>query len=143
MALYRHGSLMLLFGVLAVAGLAQQQGTDKPTQTVGSETHTWNGTLIDAKRTDCGAEVKKAVPSGACPVSMSTTQFGILLPDGKSLMFDEGGNAKAVDALRRSRKGSKVVFDYWRTGKAAGVVKARVTGTQTSDTLNVESVTVL
>jgi hypothetical protein len=73
---------------------------------------------------------------------MSTKNFGLLLPDGNSLMFDEGGNAKAVDALRRSRKGSKVLFNYWKTGKAAGVVTARVTGTQTSDTLNVESLKV-
>jgi hypothetical protein len=73
---------------------------------------------------------------------MSTTNFAILFPDGNSLIFDEGGNAKAADALRRSNKAGKVLFNYWKTGKATGVVTARVTGTQTSDVLNVESVKV-
>ncbi len=35
---------------------------------------------------------------------------------------------------------SKIVFNYWRTGKTASAIKARVTGTLTSDILNVESV---
>ena len=143
MATYRDfARLFALSCVFAAAGFPQQTSTATKGQTVESETRTWTGTLIDVRRNDCGPEVKRSLPSGACPVSMSTKNFGLLLPDGNSLMFDEGGNAKAVDALRRSRKGSKVLFNYWKTGKAAGVVTARVTGTQTSDTLNVESLKV-
>ena len=63
-----------------------------------------------------------------------------MLAEGKFVKFDEGGNTKAVDALRKSTKASKIVFNYWRTGKTAGAIKARVTGTLTSDILNVESV---
>lgn len=73
---------------------------------------------------------------------MRTTNFGLTLPDGKLVKFDEGGNAKAVDALRKSRKGSKIVFNYWKSGKMSAVVKARVTGTLTSDTLNVDTISI-
>ena len=142
MTLDRFVYAFLAVGLLTFPGAAQQRDRSVPVQTVESVTHTWTGTLIDARRTACGPEVKRAGTKEACPVSVSTTTFGILLPNGSSLMFDEGGNAKAVDALRRSRKGSKVLFGYWKTGKAAGTVTARVTGTQTSDVLNVESVKV-
>jgi hypothetical protein len=137
---------MPLRGELIIAGLtlcavgAAQPPTNAPMQNVDSETHTWTGTLVDATRINCGPEVERAAPAGACPVSVRTTNFGIILSDGKSLRFDEGGNAKAVDALRKSRKGSKSVFNYWKTGKTSNVVKARVTGTLTSDTLNVEAI---
>jgi hypothetical protein len=140
---YRHFCIMaVILGVTVFPGRSQERDRNAPVQTVGSETRIWTGTLIDAKRTDCGPEVKRAGTPGGCPVSVSTTKFAILLPNGSSLIFDEGGNAKAVDALRRSRKGSKVLFNYWKTGKANGAVTARVTGTQTSDLLNVESVKV-
>ena len=79
----------------------------------------------------------RIMPGQACGRQASAS---FCLGMGKSLRFDEGGNAKAVDALRKSRKGSKSVFDYWKTGKTSNVVKARVTGTLTSDTLNVETI---
>jgi len=63
-----------------------------------------------------------------------------MLGDGKFVKFDEGGNSKALAALRKSSKASKIVFNYWRTGKTASPIKAYVTGTMTSDTINVESV---
>ena len=116
------------------------QHPSAPAQTVGSETGNWSGALADATRTDCGVEVEHAVKPGSCPVSMCTVNFGLMLADGKFVKFDEGGNSKAVAALRKSSKASKIVFNYWRTGKTASAIKARVTGTLTSDTLNVESV---
>ena len=142
MALYRHGSLILFFGVLALAGLAQQQdGQAYANRRLGDAHLERHSNRLQANRMRSGSE--KSCAFGRLSRQHGYNPLRILLPDGKSLVFDEGGDAKAVDALRRSRKGSKVVFDYWRAGKTAGVVKARVTGTQTSDTLNVESVTVL
>jgi hypothetical protein len=111
-----------------------------PPQTTESGVQAWSGALIDATRTDCGPEVSHAVAAGTCPVSMRTKDFGLKLRDGKFVKLDEGGNAKALDALRRSRKASKIVFEYWKSGKASQVVKAQVTGTLTSDTLNVDSI---
>ena len=71
---------------------------------------------------------------------MGTTNFALKLADGKFVKFDEGGNTKAIDALRKSRQGSKIVFNYWKSGRASRAIKARVTGTLTSDTLNVEAI---
>ncbi|MCU1257398.1 MAG: hypothetical protein JWO80_283, partial [Bryobacterales bacterium] len=52
----------------------------------------------------------------------------------------EGGNSKAADALRTSKKGSRIAIEYWRTGKTSAAVKAQVTGSLTGDTLNVNSI---
>lgn len=109
-------------------------------QVAGSETHTWSGTLFDTARTECGPEVKQSTSPGTCPVSICTVNFGIKLPDGKFYKFDEASNPKAVYALRKSRKASKLVFGYWQTGKVSSTITARVTGTLTSDTLNLDSI---
>src|SRR5216683_4511933 len=105
-----------ILSVCAFSAFPQQSSA--PAQTVGSETRNWSGALVDATRTDCGAEVEHAVKPGTCPVSMCTATFGLMLSDGK-FVVDEGGNSKAVEALRKSSKASKMVFDYWRTGKTA------------------------
>jgi hypothetical protein len=129
---------LFVLSVCVFSAFAQQ--SSQPAQTVGSENRNWSGTLVDATRMDCGAEVEHAVKPGMCPVSMCTKTFGLMMADGKFAKFDEGGNAKAIDALRKSTKASKIIFNYWRTGKIATAIKARVTGTMTSDVLNVESV---
>jgi len=109
-------------------------------QVAGSGTHSWSGVLFDTARTDCGAEVKQPASPGTCPVSICTVSFGIRLPDGKLYKFDEGSNPKAVFALRKSKKASKLVYGYWQTGKSTGSIRAQVAGTLTGDTLNLESI---
>ena len=131
----------LLFFIVSLSAVAQPRSTTKA-ETVGSETHTWNGMLVDATRTNCGPAAERAVISGGCPVSMQTANFALRLGDGKVLKFDEGGNTKAMDALRKSRHGSKTVIDYWKTGKVSKATKARVIGALTGDTLNVETIKV-
>jgi hypothetical protein len=89
---------IFILSVCAFSALAQQ--SSGPAQIVGSENRNWSGTLVDATRMDCGVEVEHAVKPGMCPVSMCTKTFGLMLADGKFVKFDEGGNTKAVDALR-------------------------------------------
>lgn len=129
-----------MIATLAVSLFLAQQPDQ--VQTVGSERRTFTGVLVDAHNADCGVEVAKAVPKGGCPASFRSTNFGLILADGKQLKFDEAGNTKVVDALRRSRRGAKALFDYWRTGKANATIKATAVGTLTSDTLNLESIKV-
>jgi hypothetical protein len=124
-------SLAILTGSFAAFG-----------QAAGSGTQTFTGTLFDTARSACGGETKGSSPAGTCPVTVCTTSFGIRLPDGKLYKFDEGGNAKASYALQKSKKASKYVFAYWQTGKASHAVTAKVTGSVTSDTLNLETVQV-
>ena len=111
-------------------------------QAAGSGTQTFTGTLFDTARTACGGETKGSSPAGTCPVTVCTASFGIRLADGKLYKFDEGGNAKAAYALQKSKKAGKYVFAYWQTGKASHPVTAKVTGSVTSDTLNLETVQV-
>src|ERR1043166_9458293 len=108
----------LLFVVVSFTVLAQSRSTRKP-EAVGSETHTWNRILVDATRTNCGPEAEHAVNSGGCPVSMQTANFALRLVDGQFLKFDEGGNTKAMYALRKTKHGSKTVISYWKTGKVS------------------------
>ena len=128
------------------ASLAQATGPQtsgaKPSgaQPTGSGTQNFTGTLFDTTRTGCGGETRGSAPGDACPVSICTTSFGIRLPDGKLYKFDEGGNTKAIYALQKSSKASKLVFSYWQTGKASSPVTARVAGSVTSETLNLETI---
>jgi hypothetical protein len=128
-------ALILLFAVLGLPAAGQN-----PPPSPESATRTFNGSLFDAARRECGAEVRNVHPSGMCPAGVNTKDFGISQADGKFIKFDEGGNAKAAAALKTSKKGSKIAVDYWRTGKTAAPIKAQVTGTLTSDTLNVDSI---
>jgi hypothetical protein len=128
--------------VIAIVTLSSLHWSSSSTlaQVAGSETHSWSGTLFDTARTDCGPEVKTSSSPGTCPVSICTANFGIKLPDGKLYKFDEASNPKAAYALRKSKKASKLVIGYWQTGKVASAITAKVTGTLTSDTLNLDSI---
>jgi hypothetical protein len=111
-----------------------------PQQVEGSQPRLWNGNLVDADKEACSVEVAGAVQKGACPVSVQTTEFALVLPEGRLLKFDEGGNQKAMEALKKSRDGSKAVFGYWKSGKISKQIRARAMGTLTSDVLNVETI---
>jgi hypothetical protein len=123
---------IFILSVCTFSAFAQQSSV--PAQTVGSETRNWSGTLVDATRMDCGAEVEHAVIPGMCPVSMCTKTFGLMLADGKFVKFDEGGNTSCRCARRARRP--QITGEL----EKASAIKARVTGTLTSDILNVESV---
>lgn len=125
----------IFFGLISLTSAAFAQ-----TQPTGSEPHAWTGTLYDNGRTNCSTEVGHASAPGTCPVSICTTQFGIKLPDGKLYKFDDGSNPKATDALRQSKRASRTVYDYWKSGKTSKPITARITGTITSDTFNLETI---
>jgi hypothetical protein len=120
--------------LLSIAGGGNAQ------QTENSQPRLWNGNLVDADKAACSVEVTGAAQKGTCPVNMQTSEFALILPDGRSLKLDAGGNQKAVEALKKSRSGSKAVFDYWKSGKTSRQIRARVMGTLTSEVLNVETI---
>jgi hypothetical protein len=126
---------------LALSAMAPQQPA-APRTAGSSQSQTYTGILVDTQNTSCGSEVAKAVPKGMCPPSFGTTNFGLVLQDSKTIKCDEAGNARVMDALRRSKKGASALFAYWRSGKASTTVKARATGTLTGDTLNIEAIQV-
>jgi hypothetical protein len=111
-------------------------------QLTGSVPQRFTGTLFDAARASCSVETAGSSTPGTCPVGVCTASFGVRLQDGKLYKLDEGGNTKAAEALRKSRRGSQSVLSYWRSGKASQPVTARISGTLTSETLNVDTIAI-
>jgi hypothetical protein len=60
----------------------------------------WNGTLVDVmcKGKDLASHTKK------CALGCAKSGFAVVLSDGRFLKLDEGGNAKALAALKSSDK---------------------------------------
>jgi hypothetical protein len=67
---------------------------------VGAFGETLNGTLVDVmcKGKDLSSHTTK------CAVGCAKSGYGLVLSDGKFLKFDEGGNAKALAALKSTDK---------------------------------------
>ncbi len=84
---------------------------------------TWTGTLIDVA-------CKQANAASKCDATGETKSFGLVTSDGKTVKFDEIGNAKTMAALEM------------RKGPAAGEKKASITGALEGDTIKVEAVQV-
>jgi len=90
---------------------------------------TWSGTLVDAT---CAAEKKS---SAQCTPTASTSSFGLVLADGKMAKLDAAGNSKAADALKNSA-------DRSANPDKKKPVMAKVTGSLSGDTIQVESIDV-
>jgi hypothetical protein len=61
-----------------------------------------------------------------CAITCFRSGYGLVTADGKFLKFDEGGNAQALAALKKSAKEKDL--------------KAKVTGTLDGDVLKVEAI---
>src|SRR5271155_307600 len=88
----------------------------------GAFAETWSGTIVDVmcKGKDLAGHTTK------CAVSCAKSGYGLVLADGKFVKFDEGGNAKALAALKS-------------TGKEKDL-KAKVSGSVDGDTVVVSSI---
>jgi hypothetical protein len=64
---------------------------------------------------------------GKCPVSGTTTAFGLATSDGKYFKFDDAGNSQAGKELQKA-------------GAKTGDVTASVSGTLEGDTIKVQSI---
>jgi hypothetical protein len=83
---------------------------------------TWTGTVVDVmcKGKDLSGHTAK------CAVACSKSGYGIVLGDGKFVKFNEGGNAKALKALKATAKENDL--------------KAKVSGSLKDDVIQVESI---
>jgi hypothetical protein len=88
----------------------------------GALAETWSGTLVDVmcKGKDLAGHTTK------CAISCAKSGYGLVLADGKFVKFDEGGNAKALAALKS-------------TGKEKDL-KAKVSGSFDGETVQVSSI---
>lgn len=85
-----------------------------------SQLQNWSGTLLDAT-------CRQADAKGKCPVSGTTTAFGLSTSDGKYYKFDEAGNTQAGKEMQKA-------------GTKSGDVTASVSGTLDGDTIKVQSI---
>jgi hypothetical protein len=83
---------------------------------------TWTGTIVDVmcKGKDLSSHTAK------CAVSCSKSGYGLVLGDGKFVKFNEGGNAKALKALKATAKENDL--------------KVKVSGSLKDDVIQVESI---
>ena len=61
---------------------------------------TWNGTLVDVmcKGKDLASHTRN------CALGCAKSGFAVVLSDGRFLKLDEGGNGKALAALKATKK---------------------------------------
>ena len=115
-------------------------------QTTTTTTTTFNGTLVDAgcyttrtetrERSAEGAtttETKKTTERVDCPVTTTTTTFGLLTSEGQFVKFDDPSNVKVVEVVKTNKKWSD-----WMTRHEP--VKVRVIGNRRGDVIVVESI---
>jgi hypothetical protein len=83
---------------------------------------TWNGTLVDVmcKGKDLSSHTRQ------CAIACAKSGYGLVLADGKFLKLDEGGNARALKALKAATKEKDL--------------KARVKGKLDGDVITVEAI---
>ena len=89
---------------------------------VAALAESWSGTIVD---TNCkGKDV--ASHTRQCALSCAKSGFGLVTADGKFVKFDEAGNAKALAALKASKKDKDL--------------RAKVSGTLEDDVIKVDSI---
>jgi len=136
---------------------AQSDQTPRTTETHSTTTttksnNTWNGTLVDAgcrtsqtanrettdtshpdANTTKSTTTKTNTYTTECPVTTTTTTFGLMTPDGQYVTFDEPSNTKIIEVVKHNKKWNKSL-----TSKEP--VKVRVVGNKKGDVVVVESI---
>ena len=124
--------------------------TEQTTQTTTTTTTNLNGTLIDAgcynqhtettehsasnpdENTTRTKTTKTTTDKVQCPVTTTTTTFGLLTPEGQVVRFDEPSNTKIVEIV----KGNKRWSQYMTAGQP---IKVKVHGAKHGDVYVLES----
>lgn len=145
---------MKKFAALAVIPLfagflyAQTEQTTQTETTTTTETSNWQGTLVDAGCYTTHSEhheTSAANPDGSttttktetketeCPVTSTTTTFGLITPEGKYMRFDDPSNTRVVEIVKNHK-------DWVREMKENKPVRVHVVGKPNGDVVVVESV---
>lgn len=122
-----RGHVAFVTALLISASLSAQNHTETKSPQGSVETKI-KGKLIDAR---CHTEPK-------CRVAADTKEYGIIIPDGTFLVFDEGGNQKVQRFLEESPRGRKLL--QAKPGEAKRIMVV-ASGTRTGNTYNLESIT--
>ncbi len=137
--------------VLAVVALAQDtppaQTAKKDTKSADTlqemKTQTYSGTLMDASCAGTSAAAPASTSSAdraagssggqSCNVSSSTSQFAMKTKDGKTMNFDDVGNARVQEAMKTHKKWSD-------SASSSKPIRVKASGVLNGDKLTVLSV---
>ena len=141
-----------LFAGLMWAQSEQSAQREVKTETTTTRTSTWNGTLVDAgcrttqtahrestetakvdENTTRTTKTTTETSKTECPVTTTTTSFGIMTADGKYIPFDQGSNTKVIEVMKANKDWSKNV-------ESRQPVKIMVVGNQRGDVIVLESI---
>ena len=147
---------MKKFAALAVmplfAGFLIAQDTRTTETRTTTTKSTWNGTLIDAGCRTTHTEHKESSSSTNpedktvttktetrhsestdCPVTTTTTSFGLLTSDGRFVRFDDSSNTRIVEMVKTNKNWSRDINDR-------APIRVRVVGTPNGDVVVMESI---
>jgi hypothetical protein len=90
-------------------------------------------TETGASTTGTASRVDAKAVSQSCPITSTTTDFALVLNDGRLVQLDQQGDAKVTSELKTNNKWNKAINENKR-------ITASVKGVLQGDTLQVESV---
>lgn len=117
-------------------------------QTTTTTTKTWNGTLVDAGCYSTRQSEHKESSSDAagtttsrtetstttvCPVTETTTTFGLVAPSGEYMAFDQPSSERVVEMVKKGHK-----WNTYITEKKP--IKVRVVGTPNGNMIVVREI---
>jgi hypothetical protein len=124
------------------------------TRTETTTTTTWNGTLVDATCQNSHSEhhssstqtnpdqsvTTKSESSRSetvnCPVTTTTTTFGLLTPEGRYIRFDEPSNTRVIEIVKTNKGWNKYITERAPLPvKVVGVANGDVAVVQSIDTV--------
>jgi hypothetical protein len=132
---------------------AQSQSAQRETKTeTTTTTSTWSGTLVDAscrttqtahressetakvdENTTKTTKTTSTESKTECPVTTTTTSFGLMTADGKYIPFDQTSNTRVIEVMKSNK-------DWSKNAESKKPVSVTVVGNQRGDTIVVESI---
>jgi hypothetical protein len=143
------GGNMKKFAAIAaiplLAGCLMAQSQTETTTTT-TKTNTWDGSLVDqgcytthVQQKDSSAEGNTSTQTETnkyvteCPVTTTSTSFGMITSDGKFVRFDDAGNTRIVEMVKSNKD-----WNNYITGKKP--VKVRVIGSENGGTVVIKEI---
>jgi hypothetical protein len=126
--------------ILPLFILTNLQAQETRTTTTTTKT-TWNGTLVDAACQNTRTTRTESTPAKTettrtetteCPVTSSTSSFGLLTADGRFIRFDNPSNTRVVQIVKSNEALSKSM-------SSKSPVRVSVVGTASGDVAIVET----
>lgn len=139
-------AVLTVIPLFTVFLLAQDQQTTKTETHTSTTTTTYNGMLVDAGCRSTHTEESHTSTVGVsshtettktdsvdCPVTPTTSSFGMVMPDGRYIRFDQGSNTRITEIVKTNKSWSKHLED--RTP-----INVRVVGSPDEDVVVIESI---